>query len=177
MEYKRLQDIALIRAGGTPSRSNMKYWDNGNIPWIKIGDIQNKKYVEACTEYITKEGLDNSSVKLFKKGTILYTIFATIGEVAILDFDATTNQAIAGIEITDNSVIKEYLYYYLKHIKRNVMDTARGVAQNNINLGILRGFSIPVPPLQTQKKIVEVLDKAQELIDARKEQIKLLDNL
>ncbi|MBS4536373.1 restriction endonuclease subunit S [Clostridium sp. D2Q-14] len=176
MDYKRLGEISNIRAGGTPSRSKKEYWQNGNIPWLKIGNL-NKKYINKCTEYITDQGLNNSSAKLFKSGTILYTIFATLGEVAILDIDSATNQAIAGIEVKDTNILTEYLYYYLKSIRRTIIDTGRGVAQNNINLRILRNLIVPIPTIQTQKKIVEILNKSHNLIDKRKEQIKLLDDL
>ena len=96
MDTKKLSDICLIQSGGTPSRSKQEYWNNGNIPWVKISDFDGK-YLSKTTEYITEQGLQGSSAKLFKKGTILYTIFATLGEVCILDIDATTNQAIAGL--------------------------------------------------------------------------------
>lgn len=94
----KLGDICDIVSGGTPSRSKQEYWQSGTIPWIKIGNIKGK-YVSEADEYITEAGLNGSSAKMLIKGTILYTIFATLGEVGILDIDACTNQAIAGITI------------------------------------------------------------------------------
>lgn len=173
-EMKKLGEISTIKAGGTPSRSKNEYWQNGHIPWVKIGDLDSK-YINFAKEKITREGLENSSAKLLKKDTILYTIFATLGKVAILNCDATTNQAIAGIYINHENVDINYMYYYLKSIKGYVLNIGRGVAQNNINLSILKDLEIPLPPLGTQKKIAQVLDKAQELIDKRKEQIEKLD--
>ena len=114
MEFKILGDICNIVSGGTPPRSKSQYWDNGNIPWIKIRDIKSK-YIEDSEESITIEGLNNSSTKLLAKGTVLYTIFATLGEVGILKIDACTNQAIAGLTVKDETkILPEYLYYYLK---------------------------------------------------------------
>ncbi len=75
---------------------------------------------------------------MIKKGSILFTIFATLGEVAILNIDATTNQAIASLTITDESVKQKYLYYFLCSLKDFVNGIGRGVAQNNINLKILK---------------------------------------
>ena len=63
MKTVRLSDIALIQSGGTPKRSNSLYWENGNIPWVKIGDIKSK-YLKECEEFITVEGLKNSSAKI-----------------------------------------------------------------------------------------------------------------
>ncbi|NGT95368.1 restriction endonuclease subunit S [Clostridium perfringens] len=171
----KLGDLCEIRAGGTPSRSNSEYWYNGDIPWIKIGDINNK-YVKSASEYITVDGLNNSSAKLFKKGTILYTIFATVGEVAILDFDATTNQAIVGLNHNEK-IDTNYLYYFLKSQKDKISNIGRGVAQNNINMSILRDIKVPIPDKKVQLKISEVLDNAQVLIDKRKKQIEELDLL
>ena len=152
MEYVKLEEICTIVSGGTPSRSKSDYWNNGNIPWIKIKDMKSK-YIDSAEEFITEEGLNNSSTKMLKRGTILYSIFATLGEVGILKIDACTNQAIAGLSLKeDSNILKEYLYYYLKSKKKDVNNLGRGVAQNNINLSLLRKFKIPVIPLCQQKK-------------------------
>ena len=156
MEYKTLGEICCVVSGGTPSRSKREFWDGGTIPWIKIGNIKTK-YVTEADEFITQAGLDGSSAKMLSKGTILYTIFATLGEAGILDFDACTNQAIAGITIKDSRVINtDYLYYYLKSKKSFVNEIGRGVAQNNINMSILRNFMIPLPPIVVQKCFPQV---------------------
>ena len=176
MEYRRLSELCEITSGGTPSRANQNYW-NGSIPWVKIGDI-NQKYVYKTSENITEEGANNSSAKLVAKGSILYTIFATLGTVGILEMDACTNQAIASLSIKDGMTInKEYLYYYLKSTKRRVESLGRGVAQNNINLSILKQFNVPVPSINQQRKIVEVLDSVDNQIMNREKEIQLLDNL
>ena len=169
-------DICTIVSGGTPSRSKKEYWDNGTIPWIKIGNIKSK-YIDESDEYITESGLENSSAKMLKAGTILYTIFATLGEAGILKIDACTNQAIAGIIIKDKSVITtDYLYYFL-HSKRYVNVIGRGVAQNNINMSILRNFEVHLPTLLEQDHIVSTLDKLQSIITHRKQQLEKLDML
>ncbi len=177
MKYKRLGDLCDIVSGGTPSRSKTEYWNEGTIPWIKISNIKGK-YVNEADEFITKRGLDKSSAKLLAKGTVLYSIFATLGEVGILGIDACTNQAIAGIAIKDVSKLDtDYLYYYLKSKKSYVNNIGRGVAQNNINMSILRNFEVPLPELCKQKEIVAILDMALNIIVARKQEIKKLDDL
>ena len=173
----RLGDICDIVSGGTPSRSKIEYWQDGTIPWIKIGNIKGKHVAEA-DEHITKAGLDGSSAKMLSKGTILYTIFATLGEVGILDIEACTNQAIAGISIREPSeIISDYLYYYLKSKKNYVNGIGRGVAQNNINMSILRDFSLPLPTIGQQNEIVIILDKVSSVIALRQQQLSTLDNL
>lgn len=177
MEYVKLEEICTIVSGGTPSRSKPDYWNNGNIPWIKIKDMKSK-YIDSAEEFITEEGLNNSSTKMLKSDTILYSIFATLGEVGILKIDACTNQAIAGLSLKENSnILKEYLYYYLKSKKKDVNNLGRGVAQNNINLSLLRQFKIPVMPLHQQKKIIEVLDIVSSTINNYERELILLDEL
>ena len=172
----KLSDICSIQAGGTPSRSNAEYWENGTIPWVKISDIK-QKYLIKTEEYINENGLSNSSAKIFSKGTILFTIFATLGEVCILDIDAATNQAIAGITIDSDNVDRDYLYHYLRSKKTYVNFIGRGVAQNNINMGILRGFEILLPPLSKQHEIATILGRLDDLISLRKQQLAKLDEL
>lgn len=170
-EVKKLNDIAEISSGGTPSRNKKEYWENGTIPWVKIKDIK-ANFIKDTEEYITEIGLKNSSAKIFSKGTILYSIFATLGEVAILDIEATTNQAIAGINITNNNVNLLFLMYYLKSIKKEISNKGRGVAQNNLNLSMLKQIEIPLPPLKEQGRIVGILDLAFEKIDKSVELLK-----
>ena len=172
----RLGDLCKIQSGGTPSRSNISYWKNGTVPWVKISDIHGK-YLNDVEEYITEEGLANSSAKIFPRGTILYTIFATLGDVCVLNIDAATNQAIAGIQITNDLVDADYLYYYLSSLKNKVNNMGRGVAQNNINMTMLRDFEIPLPSLDEQRKIAAVLDKISDLIAKRRRQLDKLDEL
>lgn len=152
----QLGDIATIQSGGTPSRSVREYWD-GDIPWIKISDLTST-YVTASEERITTPGLENSSAKVFPKGTILLTIFATIGKVAILDIAAATNQAIAGITPRSNSYGK-FLYYALVHYSNDLLVQGKGVAQKNINLSILKKLHLPLPTISEQKLIAAKLDK------------------
>lgn len=173
---KKLGEIAQISSGGTPSRSNHEYWKNGTVPWVKISDFKGK-FIEKTEEKITESGLLNSSAKMFDKGTILYSIFATIGEVSILNIPATTNQAIAGINVDNSQAENGYIYYWLKSIKNQVVNESRGVAQNNINLSILKSFEVPLIEIELQKKIVTILDKAQTLIQQRKMAIAKLDEL
>ena len=168
MEYTSIGESCSVVSGGTPSRSKNEYWENGNIK---------SKYVNEYDELITEQGLNNSSAKLLKKGTILYTIFATLGEVGILDIEACTNQAIAGINITDPRITTDYLYYYLKSKKDYVNNIGRGVAQNNINLTTLKNFEIPLIDVDKQLNIVEILEKVERMICLKEKEIDDLDLL
>ena len=175
MIYKKLSSIADIQAGGTPSRTKLEYW-NGNIPWIKISNIK-EKYVTSFEEEINEDGLNNSSAKLFPKNTILYTIFATLGRVGILAFEAATNQAIAGINIKDKKITLDYLYYFLKSTEKHVNAIGNGVAQKNINLSILKNLDVPLRSLSNQNQISDTLNCLEQLIEAEEKQLALLNEL
>ena len=176
MKKVKLGEICEIQAGGTPSRNKKEFWVQGNIPWVKIKDI-NSKYISKVEEHITELGLQFSSAKLFSRGTILYTIFATIGEVAILDIDAATNQAIAGLHLKSEKVLKDYLYFFLLSIKNRVKNDSRGVAQNNINLTYLKNIEVPIVENSIQQEICNNLTKINQIITQRNQQLVELSNL
>lgn len=161
-EYIRLGNMSFITSGGTPSRSNPSFW-NGDIPWVKIGDMSSK-YLDKTEETISQKGLENSSAKYFEKGTILYSIFASIGTVSILNIKATTNQAIAGIMPYGN-IDNDYLYHVLVALKDILVKKGRGCAQSNINQEILKNTPIPIPPIEEQKRIVQRIEEIMKHID------------
>lgn len=152
--WVRLKEICKTASGGTPARNVSAYW-SGSIPWVKIRDIPGDGFIHDTEEKITNEGLINSNAKIFPCGTILFSIFATIGKVGILCIDAATNQAIAGLTAIDESrVDKMYLFYCLRFVGRVLEIEARGMAQNNVNQRMLRELMVPLPPLTEQRRIV-----------------------
>ena len=173
-KWVRLGKVANITAGGTPSRTNPQYWD-GDIPWVKIADM-NSKYISKTTETISKKGLDNSSAKIFSKGTLLYSIFASIGTVGILKIDASTNQAITGINFY-GSIDIDYMYYVMLGLKSVLLCKARGMAQLNINQTILRNTIMPLPPLAEQKRIVDKIEELMPLVDEYEKNWQRLNDL
>ena len=102
---------------------------------------------------------------------MLISIFATLGVVAILKNEATTNQAIAGLVVDEKKIDNEYLYYVLKNKREYIESLGRGIAQNNINLTILKSVKIPLPPLAVQKKIVSKLKQQDARIEKLKSQL------
>ncbi len=172
----KLMDVAEnISAGGTPAREKKEYWLGGNISWLKISDMKSA-YINKTEENITKEGLENSSAKLFPKGTLVYSIFATLGAIGILEIDATTNQAIAGIIPKEEIISTKYLYYCLQAERDKILAKKSHATQDNLNLTILRNHEIAVPPLPIQKKIVSILERAKKAKEWRKEADELTDD-
>lgn len=176
MTFEKIGKICKISSGGTPLRTKNEYYIKGNIKWVKSGDLKSK-YLYDTNEYITTNALANSSAKLFPPNTVLIAMYgATIGACSILAVEAATNQACAAL-LPSKRFYPEYMYYYINYKKDEIILKGVGGAQPNISATILKDILIPLPPLETQKKIVAILDKAQALIDARKEQIRLMDEL
>lgn len=163
---EQLEDVCEdIKTGGTPSRTHPEFF-TGNIPWVKISDFKELGFIEDTEEKITKEALENSSARVFPKGTLLISIFATIGSISILNTEAATNQAIAGIIPKKNKALSQYLMYYMHTLKPYYVQKSRGVAQKNINLGILKDVKIIVPPLAIQKEIIASIENRKLFIDS-----------
>ena len=151
---KSIETLCKISSGGTPNRGCKDYF-GGNIPWIKTGELRNEILTDT-EEKITKAGMENSSAKLYPKGSLAIAMYgATIGKTAKLGIDATTNQACAVLtRINEDVVLTDYLWLYLQTQTDNLKAMAYGGAQPNINAGIIATYKIPLPPLDIQAKIV-----------------------
>ena len=172
----KLGELCEICSGGTPKRSVAEYRKDGTIPWVKIGDMS-EKYVSSTEERITDAGFNNSSVKMLEPGTLLYSIFASIGAVSILKIPATTNQAIAGLKIKDDSLDRDFLYHYLKSRESISKSSGRGAAQNNINLTILRNMQVTLPSIEIQRSIVRNLEMISNQVTIAESHLMDLDAL
>ncbi|SFI30315.1 restriction endonuclease subunit S [Nitrosomonas sp. Nm34] len=165
-----LGKIASWGSGGTPSRNNPSYY-GGGIPWIKTGEL-GQRIIITTDETISQEGLNNSSAKLFPAGSVVIAMYgATIGKTSILGIEATTNQACAvGIPNKDLTS-KEYLYYYLCSQKNSFVEAGKGGAQPNISQSIIKEWSVPLAPLNEQKRIADKLDTLLVRVDACRERL------
>jgi type I restriction enzyme S subunit len=152
-----LGDLCNVISGGTPKRSVNEYW-NGDIPWVKISDMLQGE-ITSTDECITELGLKESPARLLEPGTLLLSIFATVGRTAILAIPATTNQAIVGLQLKTDALNCAYLHHFLDSQTAALKQKSRGVAQDNINTSILKQLQIPLPPLEEQRRIAAILDK------------------
>lgn len=165
-----LGEIAKIYSGGTPSRSNPSYWD-GDIPWIKTTQIQNGLITnDEVDEWITEDGLKNSSAKIVPKGTILMAMYGqgkTRGQVAILGIDAAINQACAAIQLKDG-ISRDFIYQQLLFHYNSIRGLSNTGGQQNLSAELLRETSLSLPSYHEQITIANLLliwDSAIEILD------------
>lgn len=166
-KYVKLGTLCKTGAGGTPLKSKKEYYENGNVPWLRSGEVNNRN-IEGCDIKITSKGLKESSAKLFPPRTVLIAMYgATAGQVGILNFECSTNQAVCGI-LPNENIIPEFIYYKFLEGKEALVKQAVGGAQPNISQIKIKNTLIPDIPLSEQKRIVSILDRAFEAIDKAK---------
>jgi type I restriction enzyme M protein len=172
----KIGDLFKTSSGGTPLRSKLEYYQNGTIPWLKSGEVA-QGYIYHSEEYITEEGLKNSSAKLFPINSVLVAMYgATAGQVGILKFESCTNQAICAI-YPNEKIIPEYLYYILKQQTQHFVELSGGGGQPNISQQIIKDFKIPLPPIEIQQQIVNEIEGFHQEIRELKSQITLKEEM
>ena len=153
---KRLGECSTMFAGGTPS-SNVDGYYGGAIPWVSISDISIAgKYIEATSETLTEEGLNNSSAKWYPQNTLLFAMYASIGKCCIARKRLTSSQAILGI-YNFRDVDIEFLYYLLTFRNGEFLTMGQTGTQANLSKSIVEDVIIDAPTLAEQKAIAAVL--------------------
>lgn len=169
----KIKDVAQTYSGGTPTSTNSEYYDGGNIPWINSGELNNS-IITSTTNYITEEGLKNSSAKLYPQDTILVALYgATAGKVSLLSFEACSNQAVCGV-IPPNKIMTTYIRYYLFSLYEHFITLSSGSARDNISQETIKNTILPIP----QEKILkEYSDAVAPIISKTIANQKEMENL
>ena len=161
-EWTTLGEIGSWQSGATPSRMNKDYY-GGNIPWLKTGDL-NDGTIIYIPEYITQRALEETSVRLNPKGSVLIAMYgATIGKIGILSFPATTNQACCACY--EYSINQMFLFYFLLANRENFIAMGGGGAQPNISKEKIISTNMPLPPLKEQERIVAEIERWLSFVD------------
>lgn len=160
----RIKDICEIVGGSTPSTNIEEYW-NGDIPWAVPTDITKLKdnVILDTEKNISNKGLSNSAAKLLPVGSILLTSRATIGELAINLKPMATNQGFANFKCR-TEIYNWYLFYRLILIKKELKRLASGSTFKEISKNSIRAIKIPLPPLEEQMTIGDILLSLDEVI-------------
>ena len=168
-EYSKIGKLCKTYSGGTPLKNVKEYYQDGNIPWLRSGEVC-KKYITETEMFITQKGLENSSAKYYPINTVVVAMYgATAAQVGILKIETTSNQAVCGI-IPNSRFLPEFLYYFFSYRKEFLASQAQGGAQPNISQIKIKNLEVPIPPLSEQQSIVDYLDSAlKEMLEPQKE--------
>lgn len=178
-----LRWLSSIYAGGTPSKNVIDYWENGTIPWINSGAV-NQSYVTEPSTFISKAAFENSSAKWIPKGALVVALAGqgkTKGMVAQLGINTTCNQSMAAIVFYEKN-LSRYIYWWLTSNYQNIRNMAGGDLRDGLSLDLLGDIQCPQPndgecirisaflDLETEK-IDNLIEKQQQLIELLKEKI------
>ena len=170
------KNIFDIQSGGTPSSKEPKFW-NGDINWATLVDLPVDDFITDIAETkrkITHEGERNSSAKVLPIGTVIVSTRATIGRVGVARAELATNQGFKNIVITDTTkAIPEFVALSATNLKQKMEALASGGTFAEISKTSFETLEIPLPPLETQRKIVAELEAEQQLITANKTLIEI----
>ena len=155
-EVKKLSAFAKTGSGGTPKSTVKEYYENGQIPWINSGEL-NQPFIVKTENFISEIGLKNSSAKLFPKQTILMAMYgATAGKTSIISFEATTNQAICAVMPLD-----KIMFYYTKHVLddmyKYLINLSTGSARDNLSQDKIRNLDIVIPSEELSRKFCKIV--------------------
>ena len=165
--------VSRIVNGTTPSRADPSYWDEGTIPWVSSGEV-NQGVVTQATANVTKQALAETSLRIIKKGAVLIGLIGegkTRGMSALLAIDACINQNVAAIE-PKPSLNSRYLWYVLQHSYRSIREYGRGGQQDALNCELLGSFRIPFPSIREQEAIVSHIERSTKDVSMITDQLR-----
>ena len=178
-EEKTIGECCKLGSGGTPSKRNPEYYENGTLSWLKTGEIDWNDIYDT-EEKITEEGMNNSSAKIYPAESVvvaMYGMGVTRGKTGILKQAMTTNQAVCVLQ-PDNSLFNRYLFYYFMCNYWTFREKAVGGNQLNYSATMIGKWEINLPPLPEQQEIVRILDTVLEKeADAKEAAQSVLDQI
>ncbi|MEM0514264.1 restriction endonuclease subunit S [Pseudoalteromonas sp. YIC-827] len=171
----KLGDLVTIKGGGTPSKKVEEYW-NGDIPWASVKDLKGSE-ISSTADFITEAGVKNSATNLIPAGTILTATRMALGRFVVNSVDMAINQDLKALFINDSSVVeRNYLIKFLSSKAKYIEGEGKGATVKGITLDFLKDLQIPLPPLEEQKRIAAILDKADSVRRKRQQAIDLADD-
>ncbi|MDO8308220.1 MAG: restriction endonuclease subunit S [Actinomycetota bacterium] len=157
--WARLGDAFEVHVGATPPRGDAGAWA-GDLPWVSSGEVTFSR-ISQTREHITREAAGNPSRRIHPPGTVMLAMIGegkTRGQAAILDIEAAHNQNCASIRVSETKVLPEYVYGYMEERYLETRRAGSGGQQQALNKAAIQRFPIPIPPLATQRRIVEAWD-------------------
>lgn len=158
VEWKTIQDISVkIVTGVTPKKSCEDYYLKGTIPWLRTNEVKFNT-ITTTEKYVTERAVEETGLKWISPNSIIIAISgATAGRVAMNRIPLTTNQHCCSISVDERIVNYKYLYYWLVNQNRQILSLKQG-ARGDINMSMIKSLKLPVPSLEIQSRIIQVLD-------------------
>ncbi|MCX5527684.1 restriction endonuclease subunit S [Streptomyces bobili] len=176
----KLKWVATTTAGGTPSVAEPSFWsddDEEGLPWVSIGDMSGRAWVTTTGRRVTSAGVSAARLPVGDPGTLLLSMYASLGHTAFLTTRATWNQAILGINVSPSHEVR-FIKYALEAIKPTLTEFARSNTQANLNAEQVGNLVLPEPPRDSQRRIADFLDKeiarTDRIVDSQVRLISLL---
>lgn len=160
-----LGQVADWFSGGTPKAGKAEFYEAGTIPWVVIADMAETE-IYATAKSITQEGLDEIGGRLAPVGSVLISMYATVGRAAFAHLPVATNQAIAWSVPNQAVVVPRFLLFIAQALETTFSAMARGATQKNINREILRNVEFLLPPMDVQRQIVDLVSSMDDVIRA-----------
>jgi len=159
-DIRVFEDLGQWSSGGTPPRKKSDYF-KGEINWYSAREL-NTRYLGGSIEKITEDALKNSAAKIFPSGSMLVGMYDTAAfKISILTEPSASNQACANI-IPNEIVDVEWFFSFIEFSKEIYLRRRRGVRQKNLNLGMIKQFELPLPPIKSQLKFSSIVKKMVE---------------
>lgn len=170
-----LGDVIETTSGGTPSRKNEKYYQNGTIDWVKSKEL-NRSFLLKTEEKITLEAVKNSSAKFLPANSVLIAMYgATVGEYAIIAKEMTCNQAVCALKPNDNYPYT-YLYLWAKFMQDDFLNLACGAAQQNISQVLIKQQQV-CSDVDTVKQFHSIVEPLFEKLKQNEIQLSSLEEM
>lgn len=168
-DVKRLKNcVSRLASGGTPESDNFDYWtdDESGTPWVAISDMTRSYRVSRTAKRLTDRGLQSKRLPVLPAGTLLYSMYASLGKVALLEVDAVVNQAILGLVPRADLASRDFLRWWLDFMQGHVLMLSSSNTQDNLNADKVRTMPVILPPAQEQPRITAFLERETTKIDA-----------
>lgn len=171
-------EVCEVVSGATPKTDNPEFWD-GDVPWVTPKDLSQlgQKYLSDTHRRITKAGLKSCSARMLPAQSVLLSSRAPIGLVAINTLPVCTNQGFKSLVPRIDMVWPDFLFWWLRAQEKHIQSKGRGATFKEVSKKIVEGLQLPIPPLDEQKRIAEILDKADALRGKRRAALAQLDTL
>ena len=165
VEMVNLGDVALrVVTGVTPQASNARYYEGGSNPWIRTQDV-NFNRISVASEFVTDAAIDELPLKWVKANCVIVAISgASAGRSALLGIDAVTNQHCCNLEIDPKRADYRYVYYSIAARYNELRSLGRG-ARGDLNVSIIKSFEIPLPSVDQQSAVADLLDHFDALVN------------